>query len=299
MGGGQSMAINKNEFTSELAYDLVNKINSEINSEETTKLDINTGSKIEDVNLENIDGLNLDVSVQAKSTASLITKYTNIFNAISNANTENGVKLDALTGLINKSTQDGGFLDFSATVNQTDQKFSIATSIQNVTNIASCIVRMAEVSLINKAELGNITIKNAKNSNIKLEVISEAEAQAQSLSDMTNGFKNELENETSTYLKSQTEMDTEAIQEGVVDNLGDIADNLVDDVGNIANNAIDELGESSKSLISIFVVPAIIIALVVSIVLGIWLYKKLNSTNQNNNLNVLPDVKANVNLALN
>lgn len=307
MGGNQSTAINKNEFTSELAYDLVNKINSEINSEETTKVDTNTGAKVGDVNLENIDGLNLDVSVQAKSTASLLTKYTNIFNAISNANAENGVKLDALTGLINKAKQDGGFLDSNTSVNETDQKFSIATSVQNVTNIASCIVRMAEVSLVNKAELGNITIKNAKNSDIKLEVISEAESQAQSLSDMTNGFKNELENETSTYLKSQTELDSEAIQEGVVDNLGDTADNLVNNVGDVVNNAVDEMGESSRSFIKIFTVPAIIIALVISIVFGVWLYKKLNSTDQqlpialdqNAILNELPNVNANVNFSLN
>jgi len=280
MGGSQSTAINKNEFTSELAYDLVNKINSEINSEETTKIDTNTGAKVGDVNLENIDGLNLDILVQAKSTASLITKYTNIFNAISNANAENGVKLDALTGLINKATQDGGFLDSNTSVNETDQKFSIATSVQNVTNIASCIVRMAEVSLVNKAELGNITIKNAKNSDIKLEVVSEAEAQAQSLSDMTNGFKSELENETSTYLKSQTEMDSEAIQEGVVDNLADTADNLVNNVGSVVNNAIDEIGESSRSFMQIFKVPLIIIALIIAIIFGTWLYKKLNSTDQ-------------------
>lgn len=275
MGGSQSTAINKNEFTSELAYDLVNKINSEINSEDITKLDTNTGAKVGDVNLENIDGLNLDISVQTKTTAALITKYTNIFNAISNANAENGVKLDALTGLINKAIQDGGFLDSNTTKNETNQKFSIATSVQNITNIASCIVRMAEVSLVNKAELGNITIKNAKNSDIKLKVISEAETQAQSLSDMTNGFKNELENETSTYLKSKTEMDSEAIQEGIVDNLGDTADNLVNNVGDVVNNTIDEIGESSRSFMKILIIPIIIIALVISIVLGTWLYKKL------------------------
>lgn len=287
MGGSQSTAINKNEFTSELAYDLVNKINSEINSEDITKLDTNTGAKIGDVNLENIDGLNLDISAQTKTTAALITKYTNIFNAISNANAENGVKLDALTGLINKAIQDGGFLDSNTTKNETNQKFSIATSVQNITNIASCIVRMAEVSLVNKAELGNITIKNAKNSDIKLEVISEAETQAQSLSDMTNGFKNELENETSTYLKSKTEMDSEAIQEGIVDNLGDTADNLVNNVGDVVNNTIDEIGESSRSFMKILIIPIIIIALVISIVLGTWLYKKLkfidNKINRVNN----------------
>ena len=66
------------------------------------------------------------------------------------------------------------------------------------------------------------------------------------------------------------------------------------------------MGESSRSFIKIFTVPAIIIALVISIVFGVWLYKKLNSTDQklpivvdqNSILNELPNVNANVNFSL-
>lgn len=280
MGGSQSSAINKNLFTSELAYNLANKINSDINIEEQQKIDNNTGAQVGDVTVDNIDGLNVEISAQAKATASLIAKYTNIYNAISNADAENGVKLDAITGLINQAKQDGGFLDTNKSENINEQKFSIKTSVDNITNIASSIVRMAEVSLKNKAEIGNISITNAKNSDIRIEVISEAESQAESLSEMTLGFRNELINNTSTYLTTQTDMDAEAIQEGVVDNLSDVAETVVDTVGDVANNAIDEMGETSRSFIKILTGPAIIIAIVLAAVLGIWLYKKLKSADQ-------------------
>ena len=49
-------------------------------------------------------------------------------------------------------------------------------------------------------------------------------------------------------------------------------------VRRIVNNAIDEIGESSRSFMKILVIPAIIIALVVAIIFGTWLYKKLKST---------------------
>ena len=280
MGGSQSSAINKNLFTSELAYNLANKINSDINIEEKQKVDNDNSAKVGDITFDNIDGLNVEISVQAKATASLIAKYTNIFNAVSNADAENGVKLDALTGLINQAKQDGGLLDTNKSENINEQKFSIETSVDNVTNIASSIVRMAEVSLKNKAEIGNISVTNAKNSNIKVEVISEAESQAEALSEMTLGFRNELINNTSTYLTTQTDMDAEAIQEGVVDNLGDVAETVVETVGEVANNAIDEMGETYRSFIKILAGPAIIIAIVLASVLGIWLYKKLKSTDQ-------------------
>lgn len=282
MGGSQSSAINKNFFTSESAYNLVNQINTDINIEEKQKMDNQNSASVGDINFDNLDGMNVDISVQAKSTAALIAKYTNFFDAVSKADTENGVKLDALTGLINQSKQDGGLLDTNKSENINDQKFSIKTSVDNVTNIASSIVRMAEVSLTNKAELGNITITNAKNSNIRIEVVAQAESQAQSLSEMTMGFKNELENGTSTYLSTETDMSAESIQEGVVDNLADVADNVVDTVGETVNNAIDEAGETSRSFIKMLVIPACIVALIISLIVGIWLYKKMNSTSNIN-----------------
>lgn len=297
MGGSQSSAINKNLFTSELAYNLANKINSDINIEEQQKMDNDNSAKVGDLTFNDIDGLKIEISAKAKATASLITKYTNIFNAISNADAENGVKLDALTGLINQAKQDGGFLDSNTSENINEQKFSIETSVDNVTNIAASIVRMAEVSLSNKAEIGNISITNAKNSDIKVEVISEAESQAESLSEMTLGFRNELINNTSTYLTTQTDMDAKAIQEGVVDNLGDVAETVVETVGDVANNAIDEMGETSRGFIKMLAGPAIviaiIIALVIAIVLGIWLYKKLSSVNQP--INEIPNHNQNFN----